>query len=519
MGMNPLSSDNERQPLLPPIHGHAQFPTLYPVWQWPVRAILAVKTFLVENPILICTFALQFCTYFAKHMVEVPTIKLFEQAICNRYYADQSVHLRLTALDIDEGLCKIPPIQDELANLTGLKFTFDALPGLLTALYYGSIADRLGRRLVLALCCAGTLCSFLWILFICYADTNLPVKLVWLSSIFLCVGGSQRVAKGMNFTIIADTVDKSHRTRYMYLLAGIPHLTTLVAPPLSGLLMLIRIWLPFAVAIGALALGLLIIVFMPESLRHLSSSPKSPLLGAADTLTGTDSGEGTITPPEQLPRGIHNRLPGPGPENKEWWRDIIVLIQMPGLPFCYLLFFLKPLAMISKAFVYQYASYNFQWGLSQTTWLRFSQAGGSSLATIVVLPLLSSVLNRRGLHAQMLDLNVIRVSLLVAATGFVLLQLSYHSWMLLLALFICGMSEGEEPALQGLATSLIDHAYHARLFTSVAVVEILAKLIGGPMMGKLFSIGHAKSSGICFSVSAIILFVLMVIACVQRIKR
>lgn len=65
------------------------------------------------------------------------------------------------------------------------------------------------------------------------------------------------------------------------------------------------------------------------------------------------------------------------------------------------------------------------------------------------------------------------------------------------------MSEGEEPALQGLATSLIDHAYHARLFTSVAVVEILAKLVGGPVMGKLFSIGHGKSSGICFSVAAV----------------
>ena len=74
-------------------------------------------------------------------MVEVPTIKLFEQAICNRYYAEQSIH-RPAALDIGEGSCKIPAIQDELAILTGLKFTFDALPGLLTALYYGSIADR-----------------------------------------------------------------------------------------------------------------------------------------------------------------------------------------------------------------------------------------------------------------------------------------------------------------------------------------------------------------------------------------
>ncbi len=74
------------------------------------------------------------------------------------------------------------------------------------------------------------------------------------------------------------------------------------------------------------------------------------------------------------------------------------------------------------------------------------------------------------------------------------------------ALFICGLSEGEEPALQGLTTSLIDRSYHARLFTSVAVVEIIAKLVGGPMMGKLFSISQRHgpgSSGTCFSVSAV----------------
>ena len=220
----------------------------------------------------------------------------------------------------------------------------------------------------------------------------------------------------------------------MYILAGITHLTTLVAPPLSGLLMLTRIWLPFAAAIGALSLSLLIVVLMPESLKF-DSSIQNPLLGPVDIVSR--AGSGVHSPSvsgdaEQLPRGIHDRLPGPRNEHKEWWRDIVVLIQMPGLPFCYLLFFLKPLAMISKAFVYQYASYNFHWRLSQTTWLRFSQAGGSSLATVIVLPLLSSALNRRGLQAQMLDLNVIRLSLLVATIGFVLLQVSVHSWMLLL---------------------------------------------------------------------------------------
>ena len=443
--MSPPIHEDERRPLL---SSESEASPRTTIWQWLAGGVLTLRDFLSDNPILICTFCLQFCFYFAKHMVEVPSIKLFEQAICDRYYNRQRGLDFSPEQSVDEHLCKIPQIQNELANLVGLKFTFDALPGLLTALYYGSIADRFGRRLVLALCCAGTLSSLLWILFICYADDALPIKLVWASSIFLCVGGSQRVAKGMNFTIVADTVDKSHRyvsikilsdnvliglrTRYMYLLAGIPHITTLVAPPLSGLLMRTKIWLPFVVAIGALTLSLIIVILMPESLVHHSSHPKSPLLGPVDTYSPNESEDGEPTSPEQLPRAIHDGLPAPSPEPKEWWRDVIVLIQMPGLPFCYLLFFFKPLAMISKAFVYQYASYNFHWGLSQTTWLRFVQAGGSSLATVAVLPLLSSVLNRRGLRAQLLDLNVIRISLAIAAIGFVLLQLSSRSWMLLL---------------------------------------------------------------------------------------
>ena len=217
--LSPIADDfrqstNEERPLLS--HDEEQAsesepPSRSKTWRWLTRGSVGLKDFLLENPILICTFCLQFCFYFAKHIIEVPSIKLFEQAICNRYYDRLDALAFVSGQPVDEHLCKIPPIQNELANLTGLKFTFDALPGLLTALYYGSVADRFGRRLVLALCCAGTLGSLLWILLICYNYDTFPVRLVWASSIFLCVGGSQRVAKGMNFTIVADTVDKSHR--------------------------------------------------------------------------------------------------------------------------------------------------------------------------------------------------------------------------------------------------------------------------------------------------------------------
>ncbi|KAL9130331.1 MAG: hypothetical protein Q9217_001470 [Psora testacea] len=518
--MNQQLIDEEHEPFL---RSTAEQPNTDEVLKRPTAWQLAVafKNFLVNNPILLGTFCLQFLNYIAKHMTEVPMIKLFEQAICNRYYENIEKITPFVGPNVDERHCKIPPIQDELAGLTGLKFAFDALPGLLTALYYGSIADRLGRRLVLALCCVGNICALLWILFVCYSDLGLPVKLVWASSAFLCIGGSQRVAKGMNFTVVADSTEISHRTRYMYILAGIPHVTTLIAPPVSGALMRIRTWVPFVVAVSAYLLGLTVLALMPESLNH-DAMPKSPLLGPADTVVDPEVDEVAPSRPEQLPQSIHDRLPGPSPQRKEWWRDLVTLLHMPGLPFCYFLYFSKPVAMIAKAFVYQYASYNFHWGLSTTTWLRFSQAGGSTIATIVVLPLLHSVLNRRGLQAQRLDLNVIRISLFVAMIGFILLQFSFHGWMLLSALFVCGLSEGEEPALQGLTTSLIDRAYHARLFTSLTVVEILAKLVGGPLMGKLFAIGKTDgqgSKGVCFSVSAIILFILFMIALLQKPKR
>ena len=82
-----------------------------------------------ETPILTCTFFLYFLASFAKHIIEVPLIGLLERTICNQYYRahddDNSHHER----EIAERLCKIVSVQNKLANVTGWKFSFDALPG------------------------------------------------------------------------------------------------------------------------------------------------------------------------------------------------------------------------------------------------------------------------------------------------------------------------------------------------------------------------------------------------------
>ena len=208
---------DERRPLLPSSSIHSTEstgPDNHQNKRWPALAIGPIRAFLSSEAAvtIICVFILQFLISFAKHVVEVPIVRLFENAICDRYYSSHGDE----ALDpVDRRSCKIAPIQNQLAFITGFRFGFDAFGGVVSAIYYGGLADRLGRRLVLILFCIGTLLSLVWIVLVCYLNQQLPTQLVWISSIFLLVGGGQRVAKSMLFTIIADSVDQSSRYAIM----------------------------------------------------------------------------------------------------------------------------------------------------------------------------------------------------------------------------------------------------------------------------------------------------------------
>lgn len=320
----------------------------------------------------------------------------------------------------------------------------------------------------------------------------------------------------------------------MYLLSSIPHAVTLIAPPFANVFMRISLWLPFEVACGIHVFAILIIWCMPESLKHQRATAK--LLA--------------IAPPEAIPEIInqiesHHSVRDEQDENEPFLpqdnsslpptstragksdsyktvREILHLFSMPTFPFIFLLLFLKPIALISKAFTYQFASESFGWAISQTTWLRVSQAAGSAFVTMLLFPLVSSLLIRRGFPPRRLDLAAIRISLLIAIVGFGLLWQTRASWMLVLGLFVCGLSEGLEPALQGLATSLISETYYARMFTTFAVLETVAKLIGGPLMARLFSLGrneggHKGSKGWNYFTSSVIFIILEVVAWIVRV--
>ena len=278
------------------------------------------------------------------------------------------------------------------------------------------------------------------------------------------------------------------------------------------------IWLPYEAAIGAIALTYLLILAMPESSNLDVPEDGDPARPTTDHLVDDDQRPLLSADADLVPVSQSQSLHKPS----AWYTEILYLLRNSSLRFCFVVFFVAPLALSAKAFVYQHASESFGWDMSTTTWLRVSQGVGASLVTLFALPLLNTFLHRRGLQAQRLDLGVLRGSLLIAGVGFAVLWQARVSWMLLVALFICGLSEAIQPANQGLATSLITRDYNARLFTTFAVLETVGKLAGGPLQSVLFSIGRREghgSLGINFLASSVIFAVLFVAALLVRVKR
>lgn len=96
-----------------------------------------------------------------------PLTRIFEANLCLKYYREADPSVIPPDGIIPEKLCKVDVVQQRLASIFGWQDMFDALPGILLAVPYGALADRVGRKPVFIASLAGLLLSFAWGLMIC----------------------------------------------------------------------------------------------------------------------------------------------------------------------------------------------------------------------------------------------------------------------------------------------------------------------------------------------------------------
>ena len=342
------------------------------------------------------------------------------------------------------------------------------------------------------------------------------------------------------------------RTKYLFLLHAGPHVNRLVTPLLAATLMNIGIYWPFITSFFLLAVTLVVIILIDEKTvlvkDHQSDIEYEGVPGEEHIASTSDDDEylhepgpppNTGLPPNPSLRRssftassstqLLGRLSHDAPVliSFTWWHDtmsqIFELFSKPTARFCLVAFLVKRIAFTSEGFIFQYASEKFRWKLADTTWFRVSAAAGAILTTMVICPLLTNLARSRNYSTHLLDFWIVRTCLVVLFVSFLTAFEAEAAAWLLIPMFGMGLGEGMEPALQGIVTWINDPAHYAQLFTTLAVVDTIAELIGGPLTATLMSIGRTSttpSAGYCFLASAVMFLSLAILSgCIPRSSR
>lgn len=157
-----------------------------------------------------------------------PQTQIFEDIICRQYYEHGPSDPTKILLPIAIYDCKAPPVQNELAFITGWMDTLYSLPSkframsrLVTFTYastaifltvpYGALSDRTSRKLVVILACVGLLIGDALTKVIVAFPNVFPLRLIWATPIFLVIGGGGGVAGSLVYAILADVFPPAER--------------------------------------------------------------------------------------------------------------------------------------------------------------------------------------------------------------------------------------------------------------------------------------------------------------------
>ncbi|KAF4504262.1 hypothetical protein G6O67_008435 [Ophiocordyceps sinensis] len=161
--------------------------------------------------------------------------------------------------------CKDRDVQSELSTLRGWELTFGLIPGLLTAIPYGIIADRYGRKVVLSLSLFGITLVQAVDIIICWFPDTFPLRLVWLGAMFTSVGGGPFVLSAMIFAIANDVSNEAQRSFIFFYLAAATIGGELIAGPVAYLAMTRGAWFSVFMGAGCLSAAILVALAFPET--------------------------------------------------------------------------------------------------------------------------------------------------------------------------------------------------------------------------------------------------------------
>ena len=426
------------------------------------------------------------------YLADPPMTRIFEANLCYKYYLEQDPSVIGGDGTIPEELCKVDIVQQQLASIFGWQEMFNALPGLLLAVPFGTLADRVGRKWIFAASLLGIVFSYAWILLICYLK-NLPLQLTWFSSAFMFIGGGAFVAMAIGLTMISDIAPPEKRTTIFLYVSACMLVAEMTAPIMAARLMDHGDWLPLLLALAFETVGLIMSLFIPETL-HLRNLEQPKNIETQSIELQPMTSHFSIRSQLRNLRATIKFLSG------DWTLATVVFT-----------FLANRLGRQSIALLVRYASKRYSWEIKKAAYLLSFRAAANLVSISVVLPLVNFVLLKK-LHfpAPRADMWIACGSIALTTISFFAMGVSAYPALLVFGLLVYNMGSGYNAAMRSISIHVVGGQSSAdigKLMSTIAMAESFGAMIGGPLLNELFQLGIGFGNawlGLPFLASAVI---------------
>ncbi|KAH7409861.1 hypothetical protein DE146DRAFT_604896 [Phaeosphaeria sp. MPI-PUGE-AT-0046c] len=440
-------------------------------------------------------------------LAEPPKTRVYEANICLSYYREHDTSAIGPDGAIPEKLCKIDAVQQKLAMIFGWQETFDAIPAVLLAVPFGTLADRVGRKWIFTASLMGLQLNSAWILLICYFKT-LPLQWTWLSSAFFVIGGGPLVSVALALSMIADIAPPEKRTTiFLYLTASVL-VAEMCAPLMAAKLMDRGDWLPLLLALGIQQVGICIAFFFPETL-HLRDLPEPrDNVDHSIELEPIKGGHFTLRAQLRNFRIAYTFL------RSDFQLGLVVFSFMANR-----------LGRQAMTLLVRYASKRYEWQIKDAAYLLSFRAAANLVAVAVFLPLVNwYLLKYLRIPAHWADLWIARASIILTMISFFIMGIAAYPALLVIGLLVYNLGTGYNAAMRSVAIHVIGGQASpdvGKLMSTIAIVEAIGAMIAGPLLNQMFQWGMDLGStwlGLPFLASVLVLAVMTVLTFMISVK-
>lgn len=451
-----------------------------------------------------------------------PASRIFEVALCRRYYNSHGPDKFPPGSNVPETFCKIEDIQIAVVSTISTITVTTTLAELVVQIPMGVLADQKGRRLALALNITGILCYWSWVALSGLCSDLFPFWSVHFTPLFFLIGGGPRVTSALLFATLADVVVPEKRTAYFSYIEAAGYIADMVSPAIGSFLMSFHLAIPFITLIACYALSYVPVLFIAEAQPRSTPEHPETFEGAEDELLLGDNIETEGDSDNDEPAKDVNK--GHGFFKHSFARVYLHLLETwrmvandKNIILSLAVFFLLVASRSSANLLLQYVSKRYAWTIAQAGYLFSLKGAISALLFLVLIPRISIVMIKHtALEPHQISLIIAQMSIFVLALGSAIIGFAPNIWVLIFGFVILALGSGAGITLKSFLSATISNGYYARLYSVLGIAESLGILLGMPLLAETYSWGLKHGSwalGTPYLVCAILYTLVSMVVC------